>query len=173
MTQAHIHATIGHPSNGTQAPPSEADGRTLGTRFGQVRIDGEREIAFPVGLLGFPGHRRYVLSGLPDRPGPFKLLQAADDPDLGFLVLPLEREGGPIAGDDLEAACAQLAIDGEALAVLGVVTLRPETAGVVTTVNLKAPLLIDTARRRGWQVVLPSDGYDLRHPLAPGSPHVR
>jgi flagellar assembly factor FliW len=173
MTQAHIHATIGHPGNGTQAPPSEIGGRTLGTRFGPVRVDGEREIAFPVGLLGFPRHKRYVLSGLPDRPGPFKLLQAADDPDLGFLVLPLEREDGPIAEGDLGAACAQLAIEGEALAVLGVVTLRPESAGVVTTVNLKAPLLIDTVRRRGWQVVLPSDGYDLRHPLAPGAGHER
>lgn len=173
MTQAHIHATLGRPSNGIQAPPSEAGGRTLATRFGPVRVDGEREIAFPVGLLGFPGHRRYVLSGLPDRPGPFKLLQAADDPDLGFLVLPLEREDGPIAAGDLEAACAQLAIPAEALAVLAIVTLRPGAAGVVTTVNLKAPLLIDTARQRGWQVVLPSDGYDLRHPLAPGARHGR
>jgi flagellar assembly factor FliW len=167
MTQALIH-----PSSDTQAPP-EAGGRTLGTRFGPVRIEAGREIAFPVGLLGFPGHKRYVLSGLPDRPGAFKLLQAADDPDLGFLVLPLERERGPIARDDLDAACAPLAIAGAALAALGIVTLRPESAGVIATINLKAPLLIDTVRRRGWQVVLPSDGYDLRHPLAPGAGHER
>jgi flagellar assembly factor FliW len=162
-----------HPRNGTTTPPAEADAPTQGTRFGPVQVGGAREIVFPVGLLGFPAQRRYVLRELPDRPGPFKLLQAADDGELGFLVLPLEREGGPLAAADLDLMCTQLEIPPAALALLAIVTLRPEAAGVVATVNLKAPLVIDTARRIGWQYVLASDGYDLRHPLASGPLHGR
>jgi flagellar assembly factor FliW len=142
----------------TEAPP-------LLTRFGALALDPDRIILFPRGLLGFADQHHYMLADIPGNGAAFKLLQSVDDVDLSFVVLPLDRSEGPIAGADLVAAGAALAIEEASLAVLAIVTLRADAARVDFTVNLRAPLLIDTARRLGYQHVLTNDAYSLRHPL--------
>ena len=137
----------------------------LATRFGALAQDPDRIILFPHGLLGFASQRRYLLADIPGADAAFKLLQSIDDPELSFVVLPLDLSDGPIAGPDLLAARRALAIEDAALAVLAIVTLRAEAERVDFTVNLRAPLLVDTSRRLGYQHVLPDDAYPLRHPL--------
>jgi flagellar assembly factor FliW len=141
-----------------EAPP-------LLTRFGPLALDPERIIAFPQSLLGFGGRHRYMLAEIPGASVAFKLLQSIDDAELSFVVLPLDPNDGPIAGPDLAAACRALGIEDAALALLAIVTLRAEAPQVDCTINLRAPLLVDTARRLGYQHVLPDDAYPLRHPL--------
>jgi flagellar assembly factor FliW len=145
--------------------PAASEAPPLLTRFGALAVDPDRIILFPRGLLGFADHHHYMLADIPGNDAVFKLLQSIDDVDLSFVVLPLDRSEGPIAGPDLVAARAALAIDDAALAVLAIVTLRADTTRVDFTVNLRAPLLIDTARRLGYQHVLANDAYSLRHPL--------
>jgi flagellar assembly factor FliW len=135
------------------------------TRFGPLALDPERVILFPHGLLGFGGRHRYMLAEIPGATAAFKLLQSIDDAELSFVVLPLDVTDGPIGRPDLAAASRALTIEDTALAVLAIVTLRAETAQLDCTVNLRAPLLVDTARRLGYQHVLPDDAYALRHPL--------
>lgn len=165
MTQATLADT-------PPAPPADPK-TTLATRFGTVTVDPERLLGFERGLLGFDRHRRFLLTEVPGRDVAFKLLQAVDDPELGFLVLPLDPETGPIARTDLDAAAATLGVAPGSLAVLAIVTLRSEADGLRCTANLRAPLLIDSDRRLGFQHVLASDAYPVRHPLQPGSGHVR
>lgn len=157
MTQA----TLAHTP---PAPPTDPT-TTLATRFGPVTVDPERMISFERGLLGFARHKRFLLTEVPGRDVAFKLLQAVDDPELGFLVLPLDPETGPIIRADLEAAAVTLGFAPDALAVLAIVTLRNEADGPRCTANLRAPLLVDTERRVGCQYVLASEAYDLRHAL--------
>jgi flagellar assembly factor FliW len=142
----------------TETPP-------LLTRFGALALDPDHIILFPRGLLGFADQHHYMLADIPGNDAVFKLLQSVDDADLSFVVLPLDRSEGPIAGPDLVAAGAALEIEDASLAVLAIVTLRADAARVDFTVNLRAPLLIDTARRLGYQHVLANDVYSLRHPL--------
>jgi flagellar assembly factor FliW len=154
------------PSYQALAPmPAVPEAPPLLTRFGALVLDPDRIIMFPRGLLGFAGQHHYMLTDIPGNAAAFKLLQSIDDPDLSFVVLPLDRSEGPIAGRDLVAARGALAIDDAALAVLAIVTLRAHAARVDCTVNLRAPLLVDTARRLGYQHVLANDAYSLRHPL--------
>ena len=145
-------------SGAAEAPP-------LATRFGALPQDPERIIVFPHGLLGFADQHRYLLADIPGAATIFKLLHSIDDPELRFVVLPLDLSDGPIAGPDLATARTALAIEDAALAVLAIVTLRAEAERVDFTVNLRAPLLVDTGRRLGWQRVLPNEAYALRHPL--------
>jgi flagellar assembly factor FliW len=147
------------PRPGVPQPPP------IPTRFGMLAQDAERMIVFPRGLLGFAGQHRFLLTEIPGADAAFKLLQSVDDPELSFVVLPLHAHEGPIAGADLVAARNALAIEDAALAVLAIVTLRAGAERVDCTVNLRAPLLIDTDRRLGYQYVLPSDAYPMRHPL--------
>lgn len=145
--------------------PAAAEAPPLVTRFGAIALDPEHIIVFPHGLLGFAGQHRYVLTDIPGADALFRLLQSLDDPDLSFVVLPLDASDGPIAIADLVSARKALAIEEAALAVLAIVTLRAEHERVDFTVNLRAPLLVDTGRRLGYQHVLPNDAYPLRHPL--------
>ncbi len=145
--------------------PAATEEPPLLTRFGALALDPDRIILFPRGLLGFADQHHYMLADIPGQDAAFKLLQSVDDVDLSFVVLPLDRSEGPIAGPDLVAAGAALAIEDASLAVLAIVTLRANAPRVDFTVNLRAPLLIDTARRLGYQHVLATDAYSLRHPL--------
>jgi flagellar assembly factor FliW len=141
------------------------------TRFGAVELDPERIVTFSAGPLGFADRCRFILADGPEPRAAFKLLQCLDDPELAFLVLPLDPESGPIATDDLRAACQSRGLAFASVAVLGIVTVRAETEGVRFTINLKAPLLIDTRRHSGCQHVLASERYRIREPLPLGSDH--
>lgn len=150
--------------------PAMAEAPSIATRFGTPAQDPERIIIFRHGLLGFAHQHRYILTEIPGTDALFQRLRSLDDPELNFVVLPLEMSDGPIASPDLVAARTALAIEDAALAVLAIVTLRAESERLDCTVNLRAPLLIDTARRLGYQYVLPDDTYPLRHPLRRGAP---
>ena len=156
-------ATVAHesapPQSATDLPP------TLVTRFGEVPLSDDRLIEFPAGLLGFADCRRYVLADLPGREAAFRLLQSVDEPELAFLVLPLDLSEGPIGRSDLEQVCSELGLEWRSLVALAIVTLRQEGGEVQVSVNLKAPLLVDSRRQCGRQHVFAGDTYPLRHDL--------
>jgi flagellar assembly factor FliW len=58
------------------------------TRFGSVELPEDKMISFPEGILGFPGLKRYILIDYEDTP--VKWLQAVDDPDVAFIVMPAQ-----------------------------------------------------------------------------------
>ena len=146
-------------------PVETVRNRSVVTRFGELVIDDDKIITFPEGLYGFEQHHRYILTKVPDWPDVFKLLQAVDDPHLSLIVLPLEGVGGPIDRTDFAEGCRMLGFSEQATTVLGIVTMRSQTDNQIFTVNLKAPLLIDTERRQGRQHVFASEKYQMRHPL--------
>ncbi len=146
-------------------PAGRAEGRTIVTRFGELAVDEDKIITFVDGLYGFEQHRHYIMTQVPGWAEVFKLLQAIDDPQLSLIVLPMEGGAGPIDGADFTHACGTLGFDREATAILGIVTMRTDGQNQGFTVNLKAPLLIDTERLIGRQYVFADDKYHLRHPL--------
>jgi flagellar assembly factor FliW len=155
-----------HSYESPSPTPGMAEAAPLVTRFGPLPRDPERMIIFPHGLLGFADRHRYLLADIPGADAAFKLLKSIDDPELSFVVLPLDLTDGPIAGSDLGAAGRARAIEEAALAALAIVTLRAKAERVDFTVNLRAPLVIDTCRRLGYQHILADDVYPLRHPLS-------
>lgn len=151
------------PVAATSDPASA--GPVIETRYGLLPLDPERQVDLNPGLVGFAGATRFQLADVPERDVPFKLLQSVEIGDLGVLVLPLDAANGPIARAELENACRTRGFAFEHVVVLGVVTLRAEPGTLHCTVNLRAPILIDSERRAGCQHVLQDESYDLRHPL--------
>lgn len=145
--------------------PNVMETGSITTRFGEFTIHEDKIIAFPKGLYGFEQHQQFMLTNVPNWPNTFRLLQATDDPALSLIVLPLKDAGEPIDRKDFTEACNMLGFDEEKTAVLGLVTMRPHSQDHAFTVNLKAPLLIETEKRQGCQHVFASDKYLLRHPL--------
>ncbi|MCZ6861604.1 MAG: flagellar assembly protein FliW, partial [Alphaproteobacteria bacterium] len=108
----------------------------------------------------------FGIGNLPDPAfGNFRLMKSLDDSGLGFLILPLEGLPDHIHEDDLKHACEALAIAPEDVAVMLIVTVHKSKKKTTLTVNLRAPILIDTKLRTAVQHVLPNAAYPIRHEI--------
>lgn len=153
----------GYPQPAVYADPGYTGphGRRIASRIGPIVVDAQKLIAAPRGLFGFEALRQFALLRLPPaRFGPLGLIQCLDDPSAAFLfhadipTATLYRPG------DLESAGCELGIAADDAATLILVTARPVPVGL--TMNLRAPVLVDTARRLAFQHILASGDYPLR-----------
>lgn len=130
------------------------------SRFGQIEVLRSAVIELPFGIIGFPECRNYVL--LEYNP-PFSWLHSIDSPELAFVVVSAAEFGDnysfalPVGDKDIG-----LKQDDE-VAILNLVTVRPDPT--LTTVNLKAPVIVNMANRKGRQLILDSQSFSARHPL--------
>lgn len=133
------------------------------SRFGTLEIPPEDLLQFPEGLLGFSHLTQFIL--LEHKRGPFRWLQATQDPDIAFVVLELPLLAIDyqlrLGDGDLELLGLP-AIDEEAMAVLVIVNVSNPRQ---PTANLLAPVCIGAESRQGLQVVQHHTGYSTRHPL--------
>lgn len=121
------------------------------TRLGRQRIDLEKVIAFPRGLMGFEDKRRFTLLKIKED-SPFLILQCLNDPGLGLLV------GDPytflpeyvVRIGDAEQSLLQVK-SADQLSVLVTVSIPPGHPDQ-TTLNLTGPILINHDARIGLQV---------------------
>ena len=176
MTKAAVHnlgkqqemSMSGDPTGGMPQDQSIPKSITIPTRFGDIEFEWDKAIYMPVGLLGFPDHHAFGLANLPDsKLDQFKLLQCLTDPVLSFIVAPYNPQSAAIEQQDLDHAIASLAIPKEDVSVLLVVTLRAndEGGGISMSVNLQAPVILDTNRQIAWQFVMPHEKYPVQHQL--------
>jgi flagellar assembly factor FliW len=130
-----------------------------------LEVKGENIVQLPFGLLGFEGHKRFVLLSQADEV-PFSWLQMLEEPHQAFLVVPpsvaIADYQPEIATDDVEFL--NLQAPGDAL-VYNIVTLRH---GGGATVNLKGPIIINRRTLVGKQVIpLNASRFPVQHPLSP------
>lgn len=134
----------------------------LGDTVERVEVPEEELLSFPCGMVGFEEFDRYALFELE---APLYLLQAVDDPQVGFVVI------SPFLVDPSYEA--RIGKDHRALLKLRgdqrpelfcVVTLSSE--GVPSTVNLRAPVAVSPSNGVGVQAILQDSPYAVRHPLA-------
>lgn len=132
--------------------------------FGGIEIDESELIIFEEGILGFEDNKQYILMNQKEieEPIPFKWLQAIDDESVGFMLaypyLLLEDYDFEL-GEDI---VAELEIEtSDDVVVYNIVTLGQNFAN--STVNLKAPLIINSRTRKGKQVVLADDRWPLKY----------
>jgi len=131
------------------------------TRFGGLEVNEGRIITFSKGLLGFPQHRRYALIH-PNDGGFFFWLQAIDAPDLAFVVtdpqLFVPDYRVPLRPDQMQEMGLSSMNEAQVLVIVN-------KRGSVLTGNLQGPLVIQTARRLGEQLVLTDRRFHTRVPL--------
>ncbi len=158
---------IADPPAGDGPGGENPSGRvTVETRFGRMEFESDATLFMPKGMLGFPGSTEFGLAPLPGAPeAPFRLLQSLNDPAASFPVLPIGLDEVAIDKEDLDAALGASGIPREDAAILLVVTARKSANKVELTVNLRAPVFVDTRRRIARQLVLPNDKYPIRHAL--------
>lgn len=166
-SQAARMAAPAAPGGFASAPPSDGDQKTtVKTRFGVIEFDLGQSLSFPKGIPGFAGYNSFGLAMIPsETQSSFMLLQALEPDDLSFIVLPYEPGAGLIDPKDLEAALQSLSVAPENCAIMLIATFRRLGGSFETSVNMRAPIIIDTTRRQAWQYILPNDRYEVRHTL--------
>jgi flagellar assembly factor FliW len=134
--------------------------------FGSIDINPEDIVQFTDGLPGFAGSKRFVIL-FPDQAEGEEIsticfLQSVDDEDLSLVMVDMtafmpqyrphalveyaRENDGPLAPDSL--------------AVYNIVTVRDNLAN--STVNLKAPVIIDLDKKIGKQIICQGDDYPIR-----------
>lgn len=138
------------------------------TRFGLMEFREEHAIYMPRGMMGFSDKKNFGLAQIPDpRMANFLLLQSLVDPELSFILTPLDSENQMIEQRDIDAVRDNLSIGPRDLAVLTVVSIRNVGGSAQVSVNLRAPVFIDVANQSAWQHVLSNGRYPIRFVLEP------
>lgn len=153
-----------------QSPPPDLveteDSVTMTTRFGTFSFNRAAAITMPRGIPGFSEQREFSLADLGEEiPGQFKLMQSLQDPNISFLIAPMSLESCPISEADLGDALNALGINAEDVAIVLIVTIRRIGESAQVTVNLRAPIFIDTRNQLAWQHVFPNPDYPVRYVL--------
>ena len=151
----------------TVAPEYEPKEKvTIQTRFGAREFECPSLLTFPRGILGFRHHLEFDMAKLPASvESNFALLQSIDLSRLSFIVCCQEPAVSLIDSQDIAQACQYLGIEPNVCALILIANFQPKKGGFRLSVNLRAPILIDTANYLAWQHILSNEKYDVRHKL--------
>ena len=132
-------------------------------RFGSVEVDESLIVTFSTGLPGFGNLRRFAMLWA-DAREIFWWLQSVEDPAICFLATDPGLWVADYAVDLRPEDLVRLGLRrSEDAVVLALVSRH----GDRITANLRAPLVLDAASRRGLQLVSAADSpWGLRHDLA-------
>lgn len=132
----------------------------LETKFGNLEVNEAEIIHFPVGILGFAEYHHYVV--VEQEGSAFSFLQSVDDPELAFVVIMPELVCSDysvhLSAGDIELLKIDSPDDGK---VYGIVTIPENVAEM--TVNLQAPIVINTKDLVGAQIIVEGTKYHTRH----------
>lgn len=133
--------------------------------LGELEIDESDIISFANGLPGFNGEKKFILLPIPGTaPETFQTLQSIKTPELAFVVTNPYHIYKDYEFHLDQATIDQLKIKSKRdLFILTIVTLASPFEK--STMNLKAPIIINGQTRLGKQYILNDYTYPTKAPL--------
>ncbi len=136
-------------------------------RFGTIEVEEDKLLRFEQGLPGFPTCKRFVVMDH-DLETPLKWLQCVDRPDVAFLIVEPEQVVGSYQVEVPDSVLSQLGLAEGAepsnVAVFVILNVSEDKL----TANLRAPVVVNIAQRRAFQLILDRPDAPLQHPITPG-----
>ena len=133
--------------------------------FGEIDYVEDDILTFPSGLFGFEEEHQFLLLPFEGSDGSMLCLQSIHTPALAFVVMDpfsLRPDYEPVLQpQELEELGVK---DSQELGYYVLCVVKNPVSD--STVNLKCPVVIHPETRRARQVILETDLYDMRHPLA-------
>jgi len=139
-------------------------GMKIGTKYiGEIELEQEHIIEFQTGLPGFLDEKRFVLLNIPGNTV-FQTLQSVKTPNLAFVVTDpyFIYQDYTFELDDNMIAYLKLETERD-VKVLSIVTLKKPFDE--STINLKAPIIINVNSNQGKQYILNDDTYLTKAPI--------
>jgi flagellar assembly factor FliW len=132
--------------------------------FGVIDINEADFIYFPEGIPGFEESKRYALIGHDTNDSVFFWLQSVDMPELCFVVTDpfMVYDGYGIDVDDEDVELLKIT-DAKKVLTLTIVVI-PENIDEIR-VNLKAPIIINTEKKLGKQIIQQNENLPIRYYL--------
>jgi len=130
------------------------------TRFGTLEVADDKVIGFPRGLIGFPEEKSFVMVHHKGS-DVVAWLQSTTNPSLALPVVSVHQFGPGYPDVPLDDAAERAGLNGspDDMAALVVLCASP---GVQPTVNLQAPIIVDSAKWTGVQTILEGTKYTTR-----------
>ncbi|MBQ7586664.1 MAG: flagellar assembly protein FliW [Lachnospiraceae bacterium] len=132
--------------------------------FGEIAVDESKLISFPQGIIGFPELKDFLLIHDGDGNGNIKWMQSVQEPAFAMPVvdpLTVIPEYNPDIEDELLKPLGE--ITEENMLVIVTITVPKEIEKM--TVNLKAPIIINSESRKAAQLIIDSDRYQVKFPI--------
>lgn len=132
--------------------------------FGEVELADDKVLEFPNGIIGFEDYKRYAIMYDEDNASEKRIswLQSLDEPALALPViepLSIVEEYSPMIEDELLKPLGSPA-DADLLFLL-VMTVPSDMMKV--TANMKAPVIINIAERKGVQLIVENTDYSVKY----------
>lgn len=127
--------------------------------FGTIDIEDEKVITLEGGMIGFPFLQKFTLifdEEKEKKATSIMWLQSMDEGEVAFPVMhpnEIKPDYNPTVNDEMLVPLGEL--DEENTYVLVTVTAAAEAKE--TTVNLKAPIVINTDTKKGCQIIVEDD----------------
>ena len=138
--------------------------------MGEVEILEDEVLTFEHGLPGFEDEKKFVILEIGGNKN-FKVLQSIMTEKLAFIVTNPYNLLDNYSFDLEESIVYSLQItDEQEVAVLAIVSLKESLAS--STVNLKAPIIININKNIAKQVILNNEDYPIRYVISHGSKEV-
>ena len=133
--------------------------------FGEIDIEDDKIIDFKNGIIGFEEYHKYALIFDAEKESSKSImwLQSMEEPELAFPVAdPTHIYSGynPVVEDEWLESIGGIDKP-EDVFVLVVLTVPSDLTKM--TANLKAPLVINTDTRKGCQIIVNNEGYQVRY----------
>ena len=132
--------------------------------FGDVEIDDSKVITMDNGLFGFENYKKYVLlyDSSSDEIPNIQWLQSLDEELLALPVMiptTVVPDYNPVVEDETLGSLGEW--KEEDVSMLVTVTVPEDIKKM--SINLKAPIVINTATMKGCQVVAENPEYEVKH----------
>lgn len=131
--------------------------------LGDVEYDESAIVTFEDGLYGFHEFKKYIVVNSGQDDFPFSWLQSIEDEDLSFIITQPFLFVEDYSFDLPEATTQELKLGDHNDVVVYTTTAIPDDIKN-TTINLKAPIIINSANNLAKQVVLDGD-YPFKHTI--------
>ncbi|MDR1914643.1 MAG: flagellar assembly protein FliW [Clostridiales bacterium] len=130
--------------------------------FGEIDYDSSLVINFAEGLPGFPDHKRFIILLENQREDTFCWLQSVEDGQLAFALINIyniKPDYNPLVKSEEVESLGDL---GENTLLVYNVVVIPDDVRQMRA-NLRAPIVINPTTKKGKQVILDNEDYQLKY----------
>ena len=130
--------------------------------YGEIEVNEQQKVHLPEGIIGFEDIHDYYL--LDSKEGPFYWLQAAEFPELAFLLInpKLFKEDYKLSVKESDLNSMNLESKNDLLDFT-IVTVPEDPAKI--SANLMGPIVLNRKTRVAKQVISENDEYGIKHYL--------
>lgn len=132
--------------------------------FGEIELNDEKLLSFPNGITGFEELKTFAIVYDSDNEANKSImwLQSVEEPNFAMPVvdpLTVAPTYNPMVEDEILKCLGDFGE--EDLLILTTLTVPIDYEKMST--NLKAPIIINTATKKGCQVIVDNDDYEVKH----------